>query len=66
MLKDNNKSLNKAIGASYTILGSLSFFGFGGYLLDDYFGENNFWLIVGLLLGVVIGLYELAKYILKN
>ena len=55
-----------AIGASYSVLGSLALFGFGGYWLDRYSGSENYWLIIGLFLGVVVGMYELAKYILKK
>ena len=55
-----------AIGASYSVLGSLALFGFGGYCLDRYRESENFWLIIGLLLGVVVGMYELAKFILKK
>ena len=58
--------LQKAIGASYTILGALAFFGLGGYWLDRQGGGESFWLIIGLLLGVIVGMYELAKYILKK
>ena len=66
MSKNGRKSLQKAIGASYSILGALALFGIGGYWLDRYKGNENFWLIIGLLLGVVVGMYELAKYILKK
>ena len=66
MSQNSNNSLQKAIGASYSVLGALALFGFGGYWLDRYRGNENFWLIIGLLLGVVIGMYELAKYILKK
>ena len=55
-----------AISASYSVLGSLALFGFGGYCLDRFRGSDNFWLIIGLLLGVVVGMYELAKFILKK
>ena len=58
--------LQKAIGASYSVLGALALFGLGGYWLDRYRGEESFWLIIGLLLGVIVGMYELAKYILKK
>jgi len=34
--------------------------------LDRRYGEESFWIIIGLLLGVVVGMYELAKYILKK
>ena len=66
MSQHGRQSLQKAIGASYSVLGALAFFGFGGYWLDRYRGNENFWLIIGLLLGVVIGMYELAKYIFKK
>ena len=66
MSQNGRKSLQKAIGASYSILGALAFFGFSGYWLDRYRGSEKFWLIIGLLLGVVVGMYELAKYILKK
>ena len=66
MSKNNRNSFQKAIGASYSVLGSLALFGFGGYYLDIYRESENFWLIIGLLLGVVVGMYELAKYILKK
>ena len=66
MSKNGRNSLQKAIGASYSILGALALFGFGGYWLDRQRGNENFWLIIGLLLGVVVGMYELAKYILKK
>ena len=66
MSQNGRNSLQQAVGASYTVLGALALFGFGGYWLDRYRGSENFWLIIGLLLGVVIGMYELAKYILKK
>ena len=66
MSKNGRNSLQKAIGASYSILGALALFGFGGYWVDRQRGNENFWLIIGLLLGVVVGMYELAKYILNK
>jgi len=66
MSQNGRQSLQKAIGASYSVLGALALFGFGGYWLDRYRGNENFWLIIGLLIGVVVGMYELAKYILKK
>ena len=66
MSHNSRKSLQQAIGASYSVLGALALFGFGGYWLDRYSGSENYWLIIGLFLGVVVGMYELAKYILKK
>ena len=66
MSQNSRKSLQKGIGASYSVLGALALFGFGGYWLDRYRESGNFWLIIGLLLGVLVGMYELAKFILKK
>ena len=66
MSQNSRKSLQKAIGASYSVLGALALFGFGGYWLDRYRGSEKFWLTIGLLLGVIMGMYELAKFILKK
>ena len=66
MSKNNRNSFQMAIGASYSVLGALALFGFGGYWLDRYRESENFWLTIGLLLGVVVGMYELAKFILKK
>ena len=65
MFNNSKYGLQKAIGASYTIIGSLALFGFLGYWLDKKLGNEYFWLIIGLLIGVVVGLYELGKYIIK-
>ena len=66
MPENPQNGLQKAIGASYTILGSLALFGLGGYWLDRKGGGESNWLIIGLLLGVIVGMYGLAKYILKK
>ena len=66
MPNKSRKNFQKAIGASYSILGSLALFGIGGYWLDKRSGGESFWLIIGLLLGTFVGLYELAKFILKK
>ena len=66
MSNKNQNSLQKAIGASYSIIGSLMLFGLGGFWLDKQSEGGNFWLIIGLLMGVIVGLYELSKIILKK
>ena len=66
MSDNDGKGLQRAVGASYAVLGALGLFGIGGYWLDKYRGSENFWVVIGLLLGVVVGLYELSKYILKK
>ena len=66
MSQKPQNGLQKAIGASYSIMGSLALFGLGGYWLDRQGGGDSYWLIIGLLLGVFVGMYELAKYIVQK
>ena len=66
MSDNDGKVLQRAVGASYSVLGALGLFGIGGYWLDKYRGSENLWVVIGLLLGVLVGLYELSKYILKK
>ena len=66
MPQNHDNGLKRAIGASYTILGALALFGLCGYWLDRRSGNHNYWLIIGLLLGVMVGMYELSKYIFKK
>jgi len=65
----SNKSpnnLHKGIGASYSVIGSLMLFGLGGFWLDKQSEGGHFWIIIGLLIGVFVGLYELSKFMLKK
>jgi F0F1-type ATP synthase assembly protein I len=50
-----------AAGAGYTLIGAILLLGFIGYALDSWRGTSPWFLIGGLLLGVVVGMYELAK-----
>ena len=59
-----NKNLQKAISISSTILGSILLFGIIGFFLKNKF-DNLIWLIVCLILGSIIGLYEMYKQINK-
>ena len=59
-----NKNLQKAISISSTILGSILLFGIIGFFLKNKF-NNPTWLIGCLILGSIIGLYEMYKQIDK-
>tara|TARA_B100000579_G_scaffold56823_1_gene40517 strand:- start:637 stop:828 length:192 start_codon:yes stop_codon:yes gene_type:complete len=57
-----SKTLQKALSTSSTLIGSLLFCGIIGYLLKIKF-ENVLWLVVFLVIGAIVGLYELYKQI---
>jgi F0F1-type ATP synthase assembly protein I len=59
-----NKNLQKAVSISSTILGSILLFGIIGYFLKNRF-DNSILLIVCLISGTIVGLYELYKQINK-
>jgi F0F1-type ATP synthase assembly protein I len=55
-----------AASAVYTIMGAVLLFGGVGYVLDRWWHTTPWLLLVGVLLGLVVGFYELAKVIWKK
>ena len=50
-----------AAGAGYTLIGAILLLGGIGYAVDFWRGSSPWGLLIGLLLGIVVGMYELAK-----
>jgi F0F1-type ATP synthase assembly protein I len=50
-----------AAGAGYTIIGAIIVCGAIGYAIDYWRGTSPWFLVGGLLFGVVVGMWELAK-----
>ena len=63
-MNKSKKTLQIAISVSYTLVGSILLFGGIGYYLSKKF-HNPFLFFGGLILGAIIGLYELYKQINK-
>jgi F0F1-type ATP synthase assembly protein I len=51
---------------SYTLIGAIVLLGGLGYALDQWRGTSPWGLFGGLLLGLIVGFYELAKTIWKS
>jgi F0F1-type ATP synthase assembly protein I len=49
--------------ASYTLIGAIILLGGIGYAIDQWRGTSPWFLFGGLILGLVVGFYELAKTI---
>ena len=61
-LQENASRAGTAASASYTLVGAIVLLGGLGYGIDAWRGSTSHWgVFVGLLLGIVVGLYELAK-----
>jgi ATP synthase protein I len=54
------------IGAAYTLIGAIILLGLVGYFADKWLGTDPWLLIAGLLLGIVVGFYELAKVVWRR
>lgn len=60
-LQNNAEQAGPAAGASYTLIGAIILLGGIGYAVDSWRGTSPWFLIGGLMLGIVIGMYGLAK-----
>jgi len=55
-----------AATASYTLIGAIVLLGGIGYAVDQWRGTSPWGLLGGLVLGLIVGFYELAKTIWKS
>jgi len=62
-LQDTVSQSGPAASASYTLIGAIILLGGLGYVVDMWRGTAPWGLLIGLLLGLVTGFYELVKTI---
>lgn len=60
-LQENVTRAAPAMAASYALVGAILLFGAIGYAIDRWRGTAPWFLLAGLILGVVVGFYELIK-----
>ena len=60
-LQHQAEQAGPAAGAGYTLIGAILLLGGIGYGIDRWRGTAPWFLLAGLLLGIVVGMYELAK-----
>jgi F0F1-type ATP synthase assembly protein I len=65
-LQENAGRAGPAAGASYTLIGAILLLGGVGYAVDAWRGTSPWFLIGGLLLGIVVGMWELAKTVWRK
>lgn len=65
-LQENLRRSGPAVIAGYTLIGAIALFGGVGYALDAWRGTSPWFLVAGLLLGVAVGFYELAKLVFRR
>jgi F0F1-type ATP synthase assembly protein I len=62
-MQESLRRSGPAAGAGYTLIGAIVLLGGIGYALDSWRGTSPWFLIAGLLLGIIVGFFELAKII---
>ncbi len=60
-LQENIRQSAPAAAASYTLVGAILLLGGIGYALDAWLGTTPWFLLAGLVCGIVVGFYELVK-----
>ena len=60
-LQEQAEQAGPAAGAGYTLIGAIMLLGAIGWGIDRWRGTAPWFLLAGLLLGIVVGMYELAK-----
>ncbi|OFV92383.1 MAG: hypothetical protein A3G76_10085 [Acidobacteria bacterium RIFCSPLOWO2_12_FULL_65_11] len=60
-LQENIRRSGPAAAAGYTLIGAIILLGGIGYAVDAWRGTSPWFLLLGLLVGLIVGFYELAK-----
>ena len=64
-MQENIRRAGPAATAGYTLIGDILLLGGMGWLVDQWQSTSPWFLLAGLLIGIVVGFYELAKTVWK-
>lgn len=65
-LENNVARSGSVIAAAYSLVGSILLLGGIGYLVDRWRGTAPWFLLTGLVLGMIVGFYELARTVYRK
>lgn len=65
-LQENLRRAGPAVVAGYTLIGAILLLGGIGFALDAWRGTSPWFLLAGLLLGLIVGFFELAKIVWRK
>lgn len=60
------KNAGPVAAASYSLIGAIVLFGGAGYMADRWLDTSPWLLVIGLLLGIIVGFYELARLVWRR
>lgn len=61
--QENVQRAGPAAMGGYTLIGAILLLGGIGYALDRWLGTSPWLLFIGLMIGITVGFYELAKIV---
>ncbi len=65
-MQENVRRAGPAASAGHTLVGAILLLGGIGYLVDRWADTFPWFLMGGLMLGIIVGFYELAKTVFKR
>lgn len=65
-LQENLRKSGPAMVAGYTLIGAIVLLGGAGYFADGWLDTSPWLLLIGLLLGIIVGFYELARVVWRR
>ena len=65
-LQENVRRAGPAATAGYALIGAILLLGGVGHLVDRWAATSPWFLLTGLLVGLVVGFYQLAKTVWKT
>ena len=65
-LSESAQRAGTVAAASYTLIGAIIFLGGLGYFADRWLGTDPWLLVVGLIFGIIVGFYELARVVWRR
>ena len=64
--QENIRRAGPAVLAGYTLIGAILLLGGVGYAVDRWRGTSHWFLLAGLVLGLAVGFYELARTVWRS
>ena len=65
-LQESAERAGPAAGASYSLIGAIVLLGGIGYAIDYWRGTSPWFLVGGFVLGIVVGMWELAQTVFRK
>ena len=66
ILQENLRQAGPSVVAGYTLIAAILLCGGIGFVLDRWLGGSGWFLLGGLLIGVAVGFFELARIIWRK